>query len=98
MSVRKPKKKTAYIIITLLALFFICYKDTYSLYNNYKERYEIKELEAQKQALISDIAKNKSEIKALKIEDRAVEKVAREKLYMKKDGEDVYVIKRHTEK
>jgi cell division protein DivIC len=53
---------------------------------------KIKQLEQQKSFYQTEIKKNKSALNALKYDTTQLEKYAREKYFMKKDNEDVYVI------
>jgi len=59
---------------------------------------KIEQLQEKKHFYQSEIEKNKSALKALKYDTLQLEKFAREKYFMKKDNEDVYVIIRKKEK
>ena len=52
---------------------------------------EIDELEANKKYYQEEIKKDKENIKLLKNPDQ-IEKFAREKYYMKRDSEDIYIV------
>ena len=52
---------------------------------------EISDLEDEKAYYQKEITKDKKAIKALSTED-GLEKMAREKYYMKKENEDIYII------
>ncbi|MFV0483847.1 MAG: FtsB family cell division protein [Bacteroidales bacterium] len=95
---KTSRKRLIYIVITLVALFVIVYADTYSLYNTAIENTRVKELEEQKQELIQDIQESKNKIERIKVDKQVIEKVARERLHMKKENEDVYIIRRDEEK
>ncbi len=53
---------------------------------------KINRLEQQKHFYQTEIQKNKSALNALKYDTTQLEKYAREKYFMKKDNEDVYVV------
>jgi len=53
---------------------------------------KIHRLEQQKHFYQTEIQKNKSALNALKYDTTQLEKYAREKYFMKKDNEDVYVV------
>jgi cell division protein FtsB len=53
---------------------------------------KIERLEQQKHFYRTEIKKNKSALNALKYDTTQLEKYAREKYFMKKDDEDVYVV------
>ncbi|WP_405336796.1 septum formation initiator family protein, partial [Psychroserpens sp.] len=52
---------------------------------------DISDLENEKEYYRKEIEKDKKAIKQLSTED-GIEKLAREKYYMKKDNEDIYII------
>lgn len=75
-------------------LFFIAWMlflDNYSYLNHRELNEQIDELEDNKQYYLEEIRKDQENIKLLKNPDQ-VEKYAREKYYMKRDSEDIYII------
>jgi cell division protein FtsB len=68
-------------------LFF----DNYSYFDHRVLDHEINELENNKKYYQEEIKKDQNNIKLLKNPDQ-IEKYAREKYYMKKDSEDIYII------
>ena len=65
--------------------------DNYSYLNHRELNEQIDELEDNKQYYLEEIRKDQENIKLLKNPDQ-VEKYAREKYYMKRDSEDIYII------
>lgn len=65
--------------------------DTYSYLDHRFLDKEINELESNKKYYQNEIAKDKKSIKTLKNQHQ-IEKYAREKYYMKKENEDIYII------
>jgi len=65
--------------------------DTYSYFDHRILDHEINELENNKKYYQEEIKKDQNNIKLLKNPDQ-IEKYAREKYYMKKDSEDIYII------
>ena len=59
---------------------------------------KIKQLQQQESFYKAEIQKNKSALNALKYDTTQLEKYAREKYFMKKDNEDVYVVIRNKSK
>ncbi|MFV0506099.1 MAG: FtsB family cell division protein [Bacteroidales bacterium] len=95
---RKTSKKAfIYIVITVVALFVIIFADTYSLSSTIIEKSKVRALEKQKQKILLDIEQNKAQIKAISNDKQAIERVARERLHMKKKDEDVYIIRESDE-
>ena len=75
-------------------LFFgawMLFLDNYSYFDHRLLNNEIEELENNKKYYQDEIKKDKQNIKQLKNPDQ-IEKYAREKYYMKKDSEDIYII------
>ncbi|WP_255350057.1 septum formation initiator family protein [Mangrovimonas sp. TPBH4] len=68
-------------------LFF----DANSWFIHHELNTDIKELEDEKEYYQKEIAKDKKAIKALSTEE-GLEKLAREKYYMKKADEEIYII------
>jgi cell division protein FtsB len=79
---------------TLVSLFFIVWMlflDNYSYMDSRVLDKEINELEDNKRYYQEEIAKDEQSIKNLNNPGQT-EKYAREKYYMKKDSEDIYII------
>ena len=87
---------------TLVLLFFIVWMlflDNYSYFDHRILDQQINELEENKRYYQQEIAKDKQSIKNLNNPGQT-ERYAREKYYMKKDSEDIYIIdiEEHREK
>ena len=80
-----------YLLISLLFGVWMLFLDNYSYLELRKLNKQIEEKEAEKKYLKEETTKDKQNIKLLKNQDQ-VEKYAREKYYMKKDSEDIYII------
>ena len=65
--------------------------DNYSYFDHRILNNEIEELENNKKYYQDEIKKDQENIKLLK-DPEQIEKYAREKYYMKKDSEDIYII------
>jgi cell division protein FtsB len=75
-------------------LFFVAWMlflDNYSVLNHMELDTQIDELEDNKEYYQGEIKKDQENIKLLKNPDQ-VERYAREKYYMKRDSEDIYII------
>ena len=75
------------VFFTIWMLFL----DNYSYLDHRLLDNEINELEDNKEYYLEEIKQDKKNIKTLK-NPHQVEKFAREKYYMKKDSEDIYII------
>lgn len=80
-----------YVWVLLFFCVWMLFLDNYSYFDHRVLDQEIQELEDNKQYYKDEIRKDQQNIKLLKNPDQ-IEKYAREKYYMKKDSEDVYII------
>lgn len=80
-----------YVWVLLFFCAWMLFLDNYSYFDHRILNKEIDELEANKIYYQEEIQKDKQSIKVLK-DSEQVEKFAREKYYMKKDSENIYII------
>ena len=87
--------KSTYGIIIILFIFWMIFFDSNSLIIHSELNYDIKELNEQKTYYEKEISKDNIELKMIK-SDSGLEKYAREKLFMKKDNEEIFLIEYDT--
>jgi len=80
-----------YVLVATIFVIWMAFFDTNSLLIHLELKKEINKLEEQKEFLQNEIAKDKEVLKKLSTEE-ALEKFAREKYYMKKDNEEIFLI------
>lgn len=80
-----------YVLVSLFFLVWMFFLDNYSYINHRFLDKDIEELETNKKYYQNEISKDKKSIKTLK-NPHQIEKYAREKYYMKKENEDIYII------
>jgi cell division protein DivIC len=80
-----------YVIVLLFFVIWLLFLDNYSYLDHRILNNEINELEDNKTYYKEEIAKDNDQIKKLK-NPAQIEKYAREKYYMKKDSEDIYIV------
>ena len=80
-----------YILVLVFFTTWMLFLDNYSYFDHRFLDKQIDELEDNKTYYQEEIKKDKRHIKELKNIEH-VEKYAREKYYMKKDSEDIYII------
>ena len=80
-----------YVLILLFFIAWMLFLDNYSYLDHRNLNKQINELEDNKKYYQDEITKDKSNIKLLKDPDQ-IEKYAREKYFMKKDSEDIYIV------
>ncbi|TAF34508.1 MAG: septum formation initiator family protein [Cytophagales bacterium] len=81
-----------YVLSTLAFVFWMLFFDGNDLMNQYKLKQERAELVSQKEFYESEIGKIKLETKALKQSPYLLERIAREKYLMRREGEDIYIV------
>ncbi len=80
-----------YVISLLFFFTWLLFLDNYSYLDHRILNQQIDELERQKNYYKDEISNDLKSIKQLKDPDQ-IEKFAREKYYMKKDSEDIYIV------
>lgn len=80
-----------YVLVLAFFIVWMLFLDNYSYLDHRLLDKEIDELEDNKEYYLEEIKQDKKNIKTLK-NPHQVEKFAREKYYMKKDSEDIYII------
>lgn len=87
--------KNPMVFIVLIFVIWMIFFDTNSLIIHNELSNDIDKLNNQKKYFINEINKDKSELKLLQT-DSGLEKYAREKLFMKKENEDIFLIEYDT--
>jgi cell division protein DivIC len=85
--------KNKYIITLVLFAFWIFFIDDYNFIKQYKLQKDVEGLENHKAYYLSEIEKDSTELYHLKNTKKQQEKFAREKFLMKKDNEDIFIIR-----
>ena len=80
-----------YVLVLIFVAVWITFLDNYSYFEHQVLNKEINELEDNKEYYIQEIKKDSASIKQLKNGEQT-EKYAREKYFMKRDDEDIYII------
>lgn len=82
-----------YTFVLLIFFVYLTFFDDHNLIKRYKTSQEIKKLEIEYQFYQDEINKNKDYLRNIREDSVFLEKFAREKYYMKKDNEDVFILK-----
>ena len=85
--------RNKYLILLLLFIFWIIFLDDYNLINQNKMKNNVDDLKEQKEFYISEIKSDSTKLFKLKNDSDEQEKFAREKFLMKKDNEDIFIIR-----
>ena len=92
---RIPKPlKNKYILTLVFFAFWIIFIDDYNLIKQHQLQKNVDALEDQKEYYISEINKDSTELYHLQNTKEEQERFAREKFLMKKDNEDVFIIRK----
>ena len=81
-----------YFYTALAFVVWMSFFDSDNLLVQFKLSRKIKNLKNQKAFYAKEIAKNKSALNALQYDTTKLEDYAREKYFMKKDNEDIFVV------
>ena len=87
--------KSTYGVIIILFIFWMIFFDSNSLIIHNELNNDINQLDVQKSYYEEEIAKDNIELQLIQT-DSGLEKYAREKLFMKKDNEEIFLIKYDT--
>ena len=87
--------KSTYGVIIILFIFWMIFFDSNSLIIHNELNNDINELDVQKSYYEKEIAKDNIELQLIQT-DSGLEKYAREKLFMKKDNEEIFLIEYDT--
>lgn len=83
--------KNKYAITILVFLIFLLFFDQNNILTQYGYRDQLNKLEAEKEYFNQEITKTRKELEELTKNPATLEKFAREKYYMKKENEEVFV-------
>lgn len=83
--------KSTYSIIIILFIIWMIFFDSNSIIVHNELNHDIGKLNEQKIYYINEINKDNKELDLIQ-SDTGLEKYAREKLFMKKDNEDIFII------
>ena len=80
-----------YLVTIILFIAIVGFLDSNSYYNLYKQRVDINDMENEIQIYKMRYQKDTRTVKQLDARPKAMEKIARERYFMKKPNEDVYI-------
>jgi cell division protein DivIC len=91
---RLPKPlRNKYLILFLFFISWIIFLDDYNLINQSKIKSTVDDLKSQKEFYINEIKSDSTELHKLQNDPAEQEKFAREKFLMKKENEDIFIIR-----
>ena len=85
-------KALKYVVVALLAVVLIGFVDENSVWNHLRNKQRISELEDEIQLYTEQNNNNQKQIRMLDSDPKAMQKIARERYFMKADDEDIFVL------
>ena len=85
--------RNKYLILFLLFILWVVFIDDYNLINQSKIKNTVDDLRIQKEFYISEIKSDSTELYKLQNDPAEQERFAREKFLMKKENEDIFIIR-----
>jgi cell division protein DivIC len=85
--------KNKYIIVIVAFIVWMAFFDPKDMGLLLSRTNKLKELKASEKHLKTEILETKKELSLLKTDAGSIEKYAREKFYMKKDNEELFIVK-----
>ena len=81
-----------YIVVALIAVVLIGFVDENSIWNHIRNKQRISDLESEIDVCTERFHQDQEKIRTLDGNPKAIEKIARERYFMKADNEDVFVL------
>lgn len=91
--IRKHRLFNKYVITVVLFFVFLIFFDSNNLLNRYKAKKEIRKVQTEIDIYNKKTDEDQKKLDALKDNVDSLETFAREQYYMKKNNEDIYIIK-----
>ncbi len=85
----KPLK---YVVVAIVGIVIVGFADDNSVWNHYRNKRKIAELQDEIDRFRSQYDQDVARLKSLENDPKAVEKMARERYFMKTDDEDIFVL------
>ena len=85
--------RNKYLILFLLFILWVLFIDDYNLINQSKIKNTVDDLKIQKEFYISEIKSDSIELYKLQNDPAEQERFAREKFLIKKENEDIFIIR-----
>ena len=85
-------KALKYVLVTVFAVVLIGFVDENSVWHHFQNKQKIGELQDEIDQYTELHQRNKNRIEELDADPKAIEKIARERYFMKADDEDIFVL------
>ena len=81
-----------YAVVTIAGIAIVGFLDENSFWNHFKNLQRISELKEETEKYNADYRRDQARIRELDRNPKAMEKIARERYFMKADDEDIFVL------
>ena len=81
-----------YLITFIIGIFIVGFADSNSLYHRVLLQYEIQDLKSEIEQYTKIYEDDKSQLRDLERDPRNIDRIARERYFMKTDDEDIFVL------
>ena len=81
-----------YAVVCVVGVLIVGFLDENSLWSHMKNRQRIDELQEEKARYNADFRRDQAQIRELNSNPKAMERIARERYFMKADDEDIFVL------
>ena len=81
-----------YTVVCVICVLFIGFLDENSMWSHMKNLQRIEELTEETARYQADYQRDQAQIRELNKNPKAIEKIARERYFMKEDDEDIFVL------
>ena len=81
-----------YAVVVIVGVLIVGYLDDNSFWNHFKNMQRISELQEETEKYNADYRRDQARIRELDRNPKAMEKIARERYFMKADDEDIFVL------
>ena len=81
-----------YAVVTICGVLLVGFLDDNSMWSHIKNLQRIDELTEEKEKYNADFQRDQAQIRELETNPKAMEKIARERYFMKADDEDIFVL------
>ena len=81
-----------YAVVSIVGVLLVGFLDDNSMWSHIKNLQRIDELTAEKEGYNAEFRRDQAQIKELDRNPKAIEKIARERYFMKADNEDIFIL------
>ncbi|MGN1263414.1 MAG: septum formation initiator family protein [Prevotella sp.] len=92
LNIIRRHKSLKYIIVVVVAVVIVGFVDENSVWNHFRNKQKINELETEIAKYNRQHEQAKAQLKRLDTDPKAIQKIARERYFMKADDEDIFVL------